>query len=45
MEDICEEPAPRMFWPKDVWRQYAAKLEDFKAWTSKHICIEYYPAF
>lgn len=29
LEDIQEEPAPRMFWPRDVWRQYARKLEDF----------------
>ncbi|CAG9464784.1 unnamed protein product [Pedinophyceae sp. YPF-701] len=30
LEDINEEPKPRMFWPEDVWRQYAKKLEDFK---------------
>lgn len=30
LEDIMEEPAPRMFWPKEIWGQYAEKLEDFK---------------
>jgi hypothetical protein len=29
-QDINEEPAPRMFWPKEVWGQYASSLEDFK---------------
>lgn len=30
LEDINEEPAPRMFWPKEIWGQYAKKLADFK---------------
>ncbi|CAI5488704.1 unnamed protein product [Closterium sp. Naga37s-1] len=30
LEDINEEPAPRMFWPKAIWGKYAARLEDFK---------------
>lgn len=30
LEDIMEEPAPRMFWPKDIWSLYAKQLEDFK---------------
>mmetsp|Transcript_25712 Transcript_25712/g.43085 ORF Transcript_25712/g.43085 Transcript_25712/m.43085 type:complete len:469 (-) Transcript_25712:309-1715(-) len=30
LEDIDEEPAPRMFWPKEIWGEYAEKLEDFK---------------
>ncbi|CAI5965243.1 unnamed protein product [Closterium sp. NIES-64] len=30
LEDITEEPAPRMFWPKAIWGKYAARLEDFK---------------
>nr|AND81098.1 ayame triterpene biosynthesis protein 3 [Botryococcus braunii] len=29
-EDICEEPAPRMFWPREIWGQYAKELTDFK---------------
>lgn len=29
-EDIMEEPAPRMFWPRDIWSKYADKLEDLK---------------
>ena len=30
LEDINEEPAPRMFWPKEIWGEYAEKLEAFK---------------
>lgn len=30
LEDIEEEPAPRMFWPRDVWNLYATELADFK---------------
>lgn len=30
LEDILEEPAPRMFWPRKIWEQYADNLEDFK---------------
>ena len=30
LEDIMEEPAPRMFWPKDIWGLYAEKLDEFK---------------
>jgi len=30
LEDIEEEPAPRMFWPKEIWGHYAQELEDFK---------------
>lgn len=30
LEDINEIPAPRMFWPHEVWGKYATKLEDFK---------------
>jgi len=29
-EDIEEEPAPRMFWPREIWGEYAQELEDFK---------------
>ncbi|KAK9789390.1 hypothetical protein WJX73_009521 [Symbiochloris irregularis] len=30
LEDINEEPAPRMFWPKEIWGKYGRVLEDFK---------------
>ncbi|GAQ93019.1 squalene synthase [Klebsormidium nitens] len=30
LEDINEEPAPRMFWPRDVWSKYGEKLEEFR---------------
>eukprot|EP00897_Mesotaenium_endlicherianum_P002741 jgi/Mesen1/2495/ME000159S01615 len=30
LEDIVEEPAPRMFWPRQIWSKYAARLEEFK---------------
>ena len=30
LEDIEEEPAPRMFWPKEIWGLYAEKLDEFK---------------
>lgn len=30
LEDITEEPAPRVFWPKEIWGQYGQRLEDFK---------------
>jgi len=29
LEDIKEEPAPRMFWPRVVWSKYAPQLADF----------------
>jgi len=31
LEDIQEEPAPRMFWPRDIWGRYAERLEDFQS--------------
>ena len=30
LEDINEEPAPRMFWPKEIWGKHAKKLADLK---------------
>ena len=30
LEDICVEPAPRMFWPAEIWGRYAASLDEFK---------------
>ncbi len=29
-EDILEEPAPRMFWPREIWGRYADTLAAFK---------------
>jgi farnesyl-diphosphate farnesyltransferase len=30
LEDIVEEPAPRMFWPKVIWSKYAKSLDAFQ---------------
>lgn len=30
LEDINEIPAPRMFWPREIWAKYVSKLEDLK---------------
>lgn len=30
LEDILEEPAPRMFWPREIWGNYADDLAAFK---------------
>eukprot|EP00891_Asterochloris_glomerata_P003150 jgi/Astpho2/3150/Aster-03429 len=30
LEDILEEPAPRMFWPREIWGRYAEQLADFQ---------------
>ncbi|KAL5855404.1 hypothetical protein ACOSQ3_005245 [Xanthoceras sorbifolium] len=30
LEDIREIPKPRMFWPCEIWRKYANKLEDLQ---------------
>jgi farnesyl-diphosphate farnesyltransferase len=30
LEDIVEEPAPRMFWPREIWGKHATQLADFK---------------
>jgi farnesyl-diphosphate farnesyltransferase len=30
LEDIMEEPAPRMFWPREIWGRYAGELDAFK---------------
>lgn len=31
LEDINEEPAPRMFWPKEIWGLYVGRLSDLKS--------------
>jgi farnesyl-diphosphate farnesyltransferase len=30
LEDIVEEPAPRMFWPREIWGKHARALADLK---------------
>ena len=30
LEDIVEEPAPRMFWPKCIWSKYGETLDVFR---------------
>lgn len=30
LEDIQELPAPRMFWPKEIWGEYAERLDEFQ---------------
>lgn len=37
LEDIVEEPAPRMFWPREVWGKHADQLADFKVGSQKGI--------
>ena len=29
-EDIDEVPAPRMWWPHEIWGKYATRLAEFK---------------
>eukprot|EP00850_Spirogloea_muscicola_P018791 SM000176S03122 [mRNA] locus=s176:2094:4994:- [translate_table: standard] len=31
LEDINELPAPRMFWPRDIWGKYGESLDDFES--------------
>ncbi len=33
LEDILEEPAPRMFWPREIWGSHAQELAEFKVGT------------
>ncbi|KAK9822619.1 hypothetical protein WJX74_010934 [Apatococcus lobatus] len=30
LEDIMEEPAPRMFWPREIWGKYVSSLDDLR---------------
>jgi Squalene/phytoene synthase len=30
LEDICELPVPRMFWPREIWGRYAGALAELK---------------
>ncbi|KAL6758365.1 farnesyl-diphosphate farnesyltransferase [Haematococcus lacustris] len=40
LEDILEEPAPRMFWPRAVWSRYAAKLSDLKEPGNRQAAVQ-----
>ncbi|GAX82208.1 hypothetical protein CEUSTIGMA_g9636.t1 [Chlamydomonas eustigma] len=40
LEDIIEEPAPRMFWPKAIWGQYGKSLEDFKESSNREGAVK-----
>ncbi|KAH7423069.1 hypothetical protein KP509_12G038000 [Ceratopteris richardii] len=40
LEDINEIPRPRMFWPREIWGKYAAKLEDFKYEENSKAAVE-----
>lgn len=39
LEDINEEPAPRMFWPKEIWGMYGQTLESFKMKENKDSAV------
>jgi farnesyl-diphosphate farnesyltransferase len=30
LEDITQEPAPRIFWPKEIWKNYTSDIRNFK---------------
>lgn len=40
LEDIMEEPAPRMFWPKAIWGKYGDSLEDFKDIENREAAVQ-----
>jgi len=33
-EDVSDSP-PRLFWPKEIWGNYATNVEDFKQWENR----------
>jgi farnesyl-diphosphate farnesyltransferase len=35
-----EEPAPRMFWPQQVWARYAGELADFKEPSNRTAAVQ-----
>jgi len=39
MEDLSEDP-PRMFWPKDIWGNFAESLPEFKDPKNLHQALE-----
>ncbi|KAF6264647.1 farnesyl-diphosphate farnesyltransferase [Scenedesmus sp. NREL 46B-D3] len=40
LEDINEEPAPRMFWPHEIWGEYGSSLEDFKQPANRRAAVQ-----
>ena len=40
LEDIMEEPAPRMFWPREIWGKYAKELDEFKLGCNREKAVE-----
>lgn len=40
LEDIVEEPAPRMFWPKCVWSKYGDSLDVFKEPENREAAVQ-----
>lgn len=40
LEDIMEEPAPRMFWPREIWGKYAGELDEFKDKNNRCVIIQ-----
>ena len=40
LEDIVEEPAPRMFWPKCVWNKYGDSLDVFKEPENREAAVQ-----
>ncbi|KAK9826814.1 hypothetical protein WJX81_003825 [Elliptochloris bilobata] len=39
LEDITEEPAPRMFWPREVWGRYTERLDAFKQPAQRRVAV------
>jgi farnesyl-diphosphate farnesyltransferase len=35
-----EEPAPRMFWPREIWGKYAKSLDEFKDPANRGAAVE-----
>ncbi|CAD7697170.1 unnamed protein product [Ostreobium quekettii] len=40
LEDINEEPAPRMFWPREVWGKEVEGLEEFKELKNRGAALD-----
>lgn len=40
LEDIQEEPAPRMFWPREIWGRYSDNLADLQLATHRTPAVQ-----